>query len=198
MCVCVCVCMCVCVCVCMCVCVCVCVYAYTRLPGLPWGERATTADILIHESVPAAVAPTRTRTEVSHGPKLLPTSVSVAPPLGGALAWKSGVRQSAYVSIRQHTSASVSIRQHTSAYVSILYQQLRQYLYFCSSQPGRAPARMPTLRCSGLQAPKSSRHLMNLWNSRSFGRLKTLNSRGCLCTCTLPATAKAVKALLRL
>ncbi len=30
------------------------------------------------------------------------------------------IRQSAYVSIRQHTSAYVSIRQHTSAYVSYI------------------------------------------------------------------------------
>ena len=68
----------------------------------------------------------------------------------------------AYVSIRQHTSAYVSIRQHTSANAprhrrqesferreqaalvfAILYQQLRQYLYFCTE--GRTASREESL-----------------------------------------------------
>jgi hypothetical protein len=59
---------------------------------------------------------------------------------------------SASVSICQHPSAYVSIRQHPSAYLRetrrkrspaaaaasvfvLMYQQLRQHLYFCTSQP---------------------------------------------------------------
>jgi hypothetical protein len=71
------------------------------------------------------------------------------------------MRQSTYVSIRQHTSAYVSIRQHTSAYVSIrqhasAYVSIRQntlaFWLFCV-QLQRDPTHYSALTCQLVRCP---------------------------------------------
>ena len=51
----------------------------------PWRDRQLTELRESHDIVRAAVAPILTCTEVSHAPKLRPTSVSVPPPRGAEL-----------------------------------------------------------------------------------------------------------------